>query len=168
MSKTNSHTVDVIKFQEYLKVRYANETVLRKHYIQDDFRKIRWFKYRCKQKSESKLVKNIKKKFGPNPILAYGSWFRTTQMKGLIPSPVRGIKRFLSRHFDLITVPEHLTTKTCCKCMTGEMCEVKKRECPRCVSINNKPKREEKQNARKKKKKIPIQEESILIVSPKV
>lgn len=96
---------------------------------------MQWWRYKKKQKSENKLIKNIKKKFGKDAILAYGSWNRISQMKGLIPSPTTGIYKVLSKHFDVVTVPEYNTTKTCNKCMKKTLEPVKRRACPCCESI---------------------------------
>ena len=60
--------------------------------------------------------------------MAYGTWNRATQMKGLIPSPTCGIRKLLSQHFTVIDTPEYNTTKLCCKCQIGHMKPVMKRK----------------------------------------
>jgi hypothetical protein len=63
-------------------------------------------------------------------VLAYGMWNRKTQMRGLIPSPTCGMRKALAKEFTVIDTPEPYTTKTCSKCMVGEMKEVMKRPHP--------------------------------------
>jgi hypothetical protein len=57
-------------------------------------------------------------------------WNRKTQMRGLIPSPTCGMRKALAKEFTVIDTPEPYTTKTCSKCMVGEMKEVMKRPHP--------------------------------------
>jgi hypothetical protein len=65
-----------------------------------------------------------------NCVLAYGMWNRKSQMKGLIPSPTCGLRQELAKHFTVVDTPEPYTTKTCSKCMEGEMGKVLKRPHP--------------------------------------
>jgi len=138
MSDTNSRTVDIEKYKQYMKVRYDNEALLYEFYGIKDYRVIRWWRFRKKKKSETKLIKRIKKKFGKKPLIAYGSWSCSMQMKGLIPSPTSGMQRLLSKRFEVINVPEFNTTKTCSKCLIGEMEKCLERTCPRCNSLRKK------------------------------
>ena len=71
------------------------------------------------QKSESKLMKNIEKTFGKKPVLCYGSWSSSHQCKGLIPSPIVGLRKKLAARFFTVIVPEFNTTKTCHCCRNG-------------------------------------------------
>jgi len=96
------------------------EEELYKHYSDFQFRKWKLWTYRSTQQSEANLIARIKEKFGPNPVLAYGSWSEASCMKGLMPSPTKRMSRLLAQHFDLVIVPEYNTTKTCSKCM----CEI--------------------------------------------
>jgi hypothetical protein len=131
ISDHNSRTTDIKKFQNYLWARYLVQTPLYEFYTNEIFRRHKWWSFQRKQKSEDKLVKNIKNKFGEDVVLAYGNWNRVHQMKGLIPSPTCGIKRKLCQHFTVIDVPEYNTTKTCCKCQqpTMDKWEERKRLC---------------------------------------
>jgi len=138
LSTTNSRSMSVEGYLKYIQARHQQQALLYKHYQTLDHRVIRWWKYRKRQQSESTLVGNIKEKFGKDPVIAYGSWSRTTQMRGLIPSPVIGMQKLLAKHFDVVVVPEYNTTQTCSKCMKGKMCEVLKRPCPRCKSLQTK------------------------------
>ena len=76
----------------------------------------KWWTFGRRQKSEMKLIKNIKEKFGEDCILAYGDWSSSTQFKGTISSPTVGVRKLLSKHFTVIDIPEYKTTKTCCRC----------------------------------------------------
>ena len=112
LSKTNSRTSSEDKFKEYIKTRFQVQEELYKHYEEQIYRIYRFKAYQNKQKSEWKLIENIREKFGPNPILAYGSWNNPYQLKGCNPAPTCGIRRKLSHHFEVINVPEAYTTKT--------------------------------------------------------
>jgi len=122
---SNSRASTTKGFQEYLKARFKVQDLLYSHYSNPVFHIHNWWSYRKKQKSEQKLVNSIKEKFGTDAVLAYGNWSRSTQMRGLIPSPTCGIKRMLSQHFTIIDTPEYHTTKLCSKCHTGIMEPVK-------------------------------------------
>ena len=127
------HYSSLEEFQRYLLTRYQVQQEVQQHYSNPLHRILKWFRYRyeiyytlsywiigfCskRQVSERKLIENIKKTFGANVVLAYGSWNRTTQMRGLIPSPTTRMRSLLSKHFlFLIDVPEYNTTVTCYKC----------------------------------------------------
>lgn len=128
LSQCNSRTSRIYKFQEYLKARFAIEDKMYIFYSNEIYRIHRWWGFQRKQKSEDALIKRIQRKFGSDCVLAYGSWNRSSQMKGLIPSPTSGIRRKLSRHFTVIDVSEYNTTKTCCKCEEKTMGSFLKRE----------------------------------------
>jgi hypothetical protein len=85
---------------------------------------------RMKKRFRHNVVKQIRTKFGGDCVLAYGMWNRKTQMKGLIPSQTCGLRRELAKHFTVVDTPEPYTTKTCSKCMEGEMEKVLKRPHP--------------------------------------
>jgi hypothetical protein len=52
----------------------------------------------------------MKRTFGKKFVLGYGS-FNQTQMKNCMPTPTKGMKRLLSKHFKLYIVDEFLLLK---------------------------------------------------------
>ena len=121
LSVHNSRTVYKDRFVEYLKSRFLVEEQLYTYYQHEIFRVHRWWSYQNKQRSESNLMKKIKEKFGEKCVLAYGDWSASQQMHGLIPSPTSGIRKKLEKHFQVISVQEYNTTKTCSKCKEKTM-----------------------------------------------
>lgn len=127
LSKENSRSPSTKGFILFLTTRREVESTLYEFYANVRYRIYRWNIYKGKQKSESDLVRNIKQTFGRSITLAYGDWNNSKQMKGCIPSPCSGIRNMLKKHFDVVDVHEFRTTKTCSKCLEGEMTPVRKR-----------------------------------------
>jgi hypothetical protein len=154
LSTSSSKGTSVKAFQEYLTIWFEIQKRLYEYYSNFLFRIHRWNKYKREKRFQVHVVKQIETKFGKvmyisginckvifikNCVLAYGMWNRKTQMRGLIPSPTCGLRRALSKHFTIIDTPEPNTTKTCSKCLEGEMKEVKKRPHPNPKKIKEDP-----------------------------
>ena len=120
LSNYNSKSCMLNIFTEYVKAKNRINKKLFKKYGVDVFRECKWRKYIYTQKSESKLVNNIKKKYLLNNnekiCLAYGNWSQTKQMRNYFPTPGIGMKRMLSKYFKVITIDEFKTSKLCCAC----------------------------------------------------
>lgn len=63
LSKCNSRSSSSADFQKYLSARTQVEQQLYQHYADIRFKIYKWWTFRRKQKSEHKLVQNIKKTF---------------------------------------------------------------------------------------------------------
>ena len=99
LSDFNSSTLDLNLYIAYLvNKNYLNFTVV-DFYAQRVFRKMRLAKYIRKQKSESKMLKNFEKIFGPpeTTIIAFGDWQDTKHRKFHEPTPNKGIRRIFRR-----------------------------------------------------------------------
>lgn len=116
LSNFHSRTSDMKKFIDYMKQRSKMEVEVGNFYSQMIFRKMKWDRFIHTQKSESRLVNAIKEKFGKDVVLAYGSWSNPFQMRGMEPTPGIGLKRRLSRDFQVITVNEAFTSSVCFSC----------------------------------------------------
>jgi len=83
LSQCNSRTVKMEKFQEYLKTRFEIEEKLYSYYSNKMYRIHKWWSFRRKQKSESKLIQDIQNKFGKDKdfVLAYGRWNLLTSVE---------------------------------------------------------------------------------------
>jgi hypothetical protein len=131
LNKTCSMTCNYDKFIDYLRVRNTINKELEKYYEQELFRKLRWRSHTYTQKSESILINKIKKKFGKKIVIGFGSFQQTQQMKNCMPTPNKGLKDLLAKHFKLCIVDEFKTSKMCSFCLEGETCYYKQRENPR-------------------------------------
>jgi len=136
LNRGNSRSSNIETLKLYLTARFSVQTELYNHYRDVRFRMYNWWSYTGKQKSEAKLIRNIKEKFGEdivvksedklnrninkktgeNIVLAYGSWKEASSMRGLMPSPTSSMTRLLSKHFAVLIVPEYNTSKTCSRC----------------------------------------------------
>ena len=116
LSATNSKSLDVEIFLEYIKVHYEVSLKVNAIYQNIVFRKIKYYSQLRAKSSLEKLVNDIKRIFGPDVVLLYGNWSRSTQMKGLMPVPGLGIKKRLARSFEMYDVDEYCTSKMCCNC----------------------------------------------------
>jgi hypothetical protein len=74
MSNFNKKTLDFSEFQKYLREKNSLNKRLGPFYNAYLFRKLKLGRYIRKQKSEAKLIKNFKEKFGPpeDVVIGYG------------------------------------------------------------------------------------------------
>ena len=120
LAKYNSKTCDLKKFLEYVKKRNASEIMIREHYKQKIFRKLKMNKYINTQKSESKMVKNFKNKYGePNEtVIMYGDYDgKDNIIKRKEPIVTKNLKRALRREgYEVYLINEYNTSALCHKC----------------------------------------------------
>ena len=118
LSSYNGKTSNYSKFKSYLveKTRLNNET--KEFYQREVWRKMKFRSYSYGKKSIDVFLNKIKEKFGENLLIGYGNWSRDTQMKHFMPTMNKGLRKFIHRKYDTITVNECLTSKTCCMCMS--------------------------------------------------
>ena len=114
ISEQNSKTINYTKFMEYLKVKNKANSKLFIEYEEEFFRKMKLRTYICTKRSESKLVRNIKNIYGQNNnkeiLMIYGDCNIGKQLRGIISTPMIGIKRMLSRNFRLLNIDEFRTS----------------------------------------------------------
>jgi hypothetical protein len=131
LSICHGRTMSIVKYREHLKTRKAVNPVLREFYERPS-KKMEKMRYRrfCKQAwSDAKLVKEIKEKFLTEEqrtelsaskdeearrnkvVIVFGNWSSSTQMKGCAPSPGKGLRRMLAKHFRILTIWEGYTSK---------------------------------------------------------
>lgn len=116
LSNYNLKTLNYNNYIEAIKVKNEINKVLYNFYSQYEFRHERWKSYIKTQKSESKLINNIKNTYGSKCILLYGNWERTSTMKYNKPTPRVGLKNKLLKHFTMYNIDEYKTSKTCFHC----------------------------------------------------
>jgi hypothetical protein len=121
LSSYNSKSCVYKTFKKYIeKKNLLNERLL-KMYEEEIFRKYKWYGYINRQRADSNLIKEIKKKFGEKPTIVYGDWSIGQQMKHMISTPNMRLKRKVGESFKIYTIDEYRTS--CVNHKTLEMNE---------------------------------------------
>jgi hypothetical protein len=115
VSTQNSKTCNYDSFMTYLLVKNEANRKLFEHYEKEFFRKLKLRTYINKQRSESRLVNNLKRKFCTDNrplVLVYGDWSigRKKQMKNMISTPMIGLQRRLHKAFGIVQIDEYRTS----------------------------------------------------------
>ena len=124
LSDSNSKTVDVDAFKEYVRAKNSMNEKLRNFYGLALHRKMKWRQFVYTQRSEDKFLGRMRQLFGDDALVAYGNWSRTTQMRHFVPTKGVGMRRLISRHFETVLIDEFRTSKLCCNC-SKELSHVK-------------------------------------------
>ena len=146
LSSKNSKSVDYEKFKVFLveKDKLNKETT--EFYKRDVWRKMKFRQYSYGKKSIDTFLNKIKETFGENVLIGYGNWSRNTQMKHIMPTMNKGLRKLIHKKYDTITINEYYTSQKCCECYTDlKHCKDKKGKeiyrlfhCSNCVSSKNK------------------------------
>ena len=146
LSSKNSKSVDYEKFKVFLveKDKLNKETT--EFYKRDVWRKMKFRQYSYGKKSIDTFLNKIKKTFGSNVLIGYGNWSRSTQMKHIMPTMNKGLRKLIHKKYDTLTINEYYTSQKCCECYTDlKHCKDKKGKeiyrlfhCSNCVSYENK------------------------------
>ena len=89
-------------------------------YNGDFYKKLEWFGYIDKQRSDANFIKNIKAKYGSNITIIIGDWSETMAIKR-ISMPGKHLRRLLAAHFPVYLLDEFNTSKL--NHVTEEACE---------------------------------------------
>ena len=111
-------TLDSVAFRAHIAAFYLYVEATRDFWHDPFHRKQRLDAYRQKQRSESRLVKTFKAKFGPprDVVIAFGDGARNN-LSGRAPGPSTAIRRLFQRHhYPVIDVHEPYTSKRCFAC----------------------------------------------------
>jgi hypothetical protein len=116
LSSKNSKSVDYEKFKKYLveKDKLNKETT--EFYKRDVWRKMKFRQYSYGKKSIDTFLNKIKETFGDNILIGYGNWSRSTQMKHIMPTMNKGLRKQIHKKYDTITINEYYTSQKCCEC----------------------------------------------------
>jgi hypothetical protein len=146
LSSKNSKSVDYEKFKVFLveKDKLNKETT--EFYKRDVWRKMKFRQYSYGKKSIDTFLNKIKETFGENILIGYGNWSRSTQMKHIMPTMNKGLRKLIHKKYDTITINEYYTSQKCCECYNDlKHCKDKKGKeiyrlfhCSNCVSSKNK------------------------------
>jgi hypothetical protein len=121
LSQTNSRSCMFNNFVVYIKQRSIFEDrlkILNEAYkkktntdILKKFLQYNWYSYLNKERSEQKLISNIKKIYGSNCLLVYGDWSIGKQMRNFISTPNIGLKRRIGKSIPIVSIDEYNTSK---------------------------------------------------------
>jgi len=115
----NSKTSDYEKFMNYCREKNNINRILFEHYAQYVFRKLKFNRYTNTQKSESKMIKNFKNKFGDPKkcIIVMGDYSKKDNMRGKEPCICKKFRKiFRDNNYELYMIDEFNTSKLCNKC----------------------------------------------------
>src|SRR5205823_1447845 len=98
------------EFAKYVHKKIEVNNRLFHRYEDKIFRKYKWYGYINRQKSDTKLVKSIREKYGRKCTICMGDWSIGKQMNNFISTPNIRIKRLLGRHFKVYNVDEYRTS----------------------------------------------------------
>jgi hypothetical protein len=117
LSIQNSKSVNYDKFKVYLgeKDKLNKETI--EFYKKEVWRKMKFRQYSYGKKSIDIFLNKIKETFGENILIGYGNWSRSSQMKYIMPTLNKGLRKLIHKKYDTITINEFYTSQKCCECM---------------------------------------------------
>ena len=116
LSFQNSKSVDYEKFKKYIQEKDKLNKETTEFYKRDVWRKMKFRHYSYGKKSIDKFLNKIKETFGDNILIGYGNWSRSTQMKHFMPTMNKGLRKYIHKKYDTITINECNTSKKCCEC----------------------------------------------------
>ena len=112
LSGYNSKSVNYKIFTEYIKNKIKINKELYEKYRAPIFRKYKWYGYINKKKTEGKLIKDIKDKFGKEVVIILGdASMKGNCKKGNISIPSERFKNLLMKHFKVYKIDEFRTSK---------------------------------------------------------
>ena len=86
-------------------------------------RKLKWRTWIYQRKSEDNFIQRIEDIFGKTEdknqndlLLCYGNWSNSKQMKHIMPTKGVGLKKAISKKYQVLMIDEYKTSKLCNKC----------------------------------------------------
>jgi hypothetical protein len=146
LSLQNSKSVDVELFKRYLVEKTKLNKEVKEFYQREVWRKMDFRQYSYGKKSIDTFLNKIKETFGENLLIGYGNWSRPTQMKHIMPTMNKGLRKIIHKKYDTITINECYTSQKCCDCL-GDLEYYRNKQmkkefrllvCSNCVSCENK------------------------------
>ena len=111
LSNYNSKSCELKTFERYITTKNKINDKLTKEYENEIYRKYKWYAYMNKQRSEEKIIKEMKDVFGEKSIMIYGDWSAKDQLKNYISTPNLGLKRRIGKEFKIYSIDEFRTSK---------------------------------------------------------
>jgi len=120
LSVHNKYTCSLEAFKGYIAERITCWENIQSFYLDPLVRKLKWNGYINRQRSEDKMINQIKSKFGEpsNTIIAIGDWDQgNVHMKGKEPTKGLGMRKTLRRAgYMVYLVDEHCSSCKCHNC----------------------------------------------------
>ena len=135
LSKFNKKSCKFSDTKKFINEKNNTIKVLFDYYQKDIYRKLKWFGFINRQRTESNMINSFREKYGDNKniIIGFGDWGETRkgQLKYNEPTKSKGfIKLFQRNKFDIYLIDEYNTSAK--SFITGEDTEkFRKRENPR-------------------------------------
>ena len=107
----SSKSCNLEDYKQYVMKKNEINIKLIEDYRADIFRKYKWYSFINKKRSEDNLINKIEKVYGKGCVMIYGDWSMGKQMRGLISTPGKSIKRKLATRFPILSIDEHKTSK---------------------------------------------------------
>jgi len=146
LSSKNSKSVNYEKFKEFLVEKDKLNKETSDFYQKELWRKMNFRQYSYGKKSIDTFLNKIKETFGDNILIGYGNWSRSSQMKHIMPTMNKGLRKLIHKKYDTLTINEYYTSQKCCECYKDlkHYKDKKGKEiyrlfhCSNCVSYENK------------------------------
>ena len=115
----DSKTCNFVLFLDYVKIKNRVNRCLFDQYQNELYRKLKWNSFINTQKSESKMLRNFKEKFGPpgETTVIIGDYDKISHPKGKEPCLTKGLRKVLRNFgYNLFLINEFRTSKLCNRC----------------------------------------------------
>lgn len=119
LSNYNSKTLNIDKYKSFVRMKNIMNYFSFDEYEKHIYRKLKLKSYMNVQKSESKLLNEMKNKYkedNKETVILFGNWDQPKQMRNFVPTPGIRLKRLLARIFKIIMIDEYKTSKLCHSC----------------------------------------------------
>ena len=121
LSEYSSKTCKIKEFKNFIKYKNMINEKLFDKYNNEVFRKYKWYGFLNRRKTETKIIREIKKIFGRDTIVLHGDWGAKSAQKGNLSTPNIGLKRKLGNQITVYNLDEYKTSKLNYK--TEEECD---------------------------------------------
>ncbi len=146
LSDSTCKTVNYLRFKEYIKIKTQVNDLTRYFYKNIKYRKQNWRTWIYQRKSEDQFIQRIEEVFcnkirpkqntrrerkrcktemiesnkeilnKSDLLICYGNWSNNKQMKYLMPTKGVGLRRLISKHYQVLLVDEFKSSKLCNTC----------------------------------------------------
>ena len=121
LSDFNSKSIDIIKFTAFITNKTATNLLVMDKYIDNRFRKYKWYAYINKKRTEDNLLNKIEKHYSKEHKIIIGDWSIGKQMSNYISTPNIRLKRKLRTRFEVYNIDEFRTS--CINYKTENICD---------------------------------------------
>ncbi|VBB18724.1 hypothetical protein YASMINEVIRUS_1256 [Yasminevirus sp. GU-2018] len=114
LSQFNSSSCDYDRCKEYIRVKNRINFELKEYYQKEIHRKLRWYSYLNKMRSDSNMINRFRDKFGSpeDVVILMGDFSKTEVLKGSEPVKGKSVRKlFKDAGYELYLVNEYNTSK---------------------------------------------------------